>query len=324
MGVKLPETVNDAEKISPLLSDYIAIARPDHWFKNIFMIPGAAVAYVLGAPLNPASLLTFALALISTCLIASANYTINEFLDAKFDSFHPVKSQRPSVSGRISAQLVAIQWLVLGSLGLVLAWYISPQMFLAAGLLLAMGGIYNVQPFRTKDRIYIDVLSESINNPIRFLLGWLAFAPAVFPPSSILIAYWMGGAFLMAVKRYAEYRFIDDPVRAGLYRASFRRYTQETLILSAFFYATTSAFFLGIFLIKYRIEFILSLPLFALLFVWYLHLGMRLNSVTQTPEKLYKEKHFMLFLILLTVVVVTLFFVDIAWLEILVTSRALN
>ena len=74
-----------------------------------------------------------------------------------------------------------------------------------------MGIIYNVRPIRSKDRIYLDVLSESINNPLRLLLGWSAVLAGMLPPSSILMAYWMGGAFLMAVKRYAEYRFINDP-----------------------------------------------------------------------------------------------------------------
>ncbi len=35
-----------------------------------------------------------------------------------------------------------------------------------------MGVLYNVKPFRTKDIAYLDVLSESINNAIRLLLGW--------------------------------------------------------------------------------------------------------------------------------------------------------
>ena len=29
------------------LSDYVAIARPDHWLKNAFMLPGAALAAIL-------------------------------------------------------------------------------------------------------------------------------------------------------------------------------------------------------------------------------------------------------------------------------------
>ena len=29
--------------------NYIAIARPDHWFKNIFMLPGTALALTMSS-----------------------------------------------------------------------------------------------------------------------------------------------------------------------------------------------------------------------------------------------------------------------------------
>jgi len=124
----------------------------------------------------------------------------------------------------------------------------------------------------------------------------------------------------MTVKRYAEYRLIGDPDRAARYRRSFAYYNENNLLLSAFFYALMSAFFLGVFLIKYRIEFILTLPLFAILFVWYLAIGMRAGSVAQTPEKLYKETKFLLFIVALLAVVTLATFVDMPWLEFLVES----
>ena len=122
----------------------------------------------------------------------------------------------------------------------------------------------------------------------------------------------------MAMKRYAEYRFINDPHRAALYRASFKSYTEQSLLLSAFFYALSSVFFLGIFLVKYRIEFVLSFPLFALLFTWYLAIAMKPFSSTQTPEKLYKETKFVAYVGFLAVTIAILFFVDIPILDMLV------
>ena len=103
--------------------------------------------------------------------------------------------------------------------------------------------------------------------------------------------------------------------RAGLYRRSFRFYTEEKLLLSSFFYGLSSAFFLGIFLVKYRIEFLLSFPLFALLFAWYLKIGMKPYSPTQNPEKLYREKAFVAYVIFLCCAVAALFFIDIPWLQ---------
>jgi hypothetical protein len=127
----------------------------------------------------------------------------------------------------------------------------------------------------------------------------------------------MGGAFLMGIKRYAEYRTIGDRAAAGRYRRSFRHYSEQTLLLSSFFYAMVSAFFLGIFLIKYRIEFLLTAPLFALLFTWYLSIGMRRESAAETPERLFRERGFVAFALLLAAAVAVLFFVDIPWLRLL-------
>jgi 4-hydroxybenzoate polyprenyltransferase len=305
-----------------LLADYLSIARPDHWIKNIFVIPGAALAVGLSSQIAWGEILwQVALALLSTCLIASANYTINEWLDAVSDRHHPVKCRRPAASGRLKAGAVYTQWILLSALGLWVAWYLGHRFMVVAATLLIMGVIYNVSPVRTKDRQFLDVLSESINNPLRFVLGWTAVVGDILPPSSILIAYWMGGAYLMAVKRYAEYRFIGNPERAGLYRRSFKHYTETSLLLSAVYYALASAFFLGVFLIKYKIELLLSIPFLALLFVWYLQLGMRHDSVAQNPERLYKERAFMCYVAGIAVLFTVLLGVKLPWLQFLVETH---
>jgi decaprenyl-phosphate phosphoribosyltransferase len=304
--------------------DYVTIARPDHWFKNIFMVPGMFFAYVVyQTPLDAGLLFRLIVGVAATCLIASANYIINEFLDAEFDRFHPEKSKRTAVQRILDPRIVYVEYALVAAAGLFLAHLISLQFLVIEAFLLFMGIMYNVRPFRTKERVYLDVLSESVNNPIRFALGWFIFVPAailpaiddpawlIMPPTSILVAYWMGGAFLMGTKRFAEYRFINDPERAGLYRRSFKYYTEENLLISMFFYALTSTFFLGIFLVKNRIELLISFPFFALLFAWYLKIGLRRNSPVQGPESLYKEKKFMLFLIFFSALLVFLTFVDI-------------
>ena len=302
----------------------MALARPDHWFKNIFMLPGAALAMVLADQVGfGTEILYLGIGIVATCLIASANYTINEYLDAEFDRHHPVKRHRPSAAGLVTARFAYTQWAFLSVAGLSIAALLSLQFFLCALALLVMGLVYNVKPFRTKDRAYLDVISESINNPLRFMLGWAAIVGDVLPPSSILLAYWMGGAYLMAIKRYAEYRFIGDSERAGLYRQSFRYYTEERLLVSAFFYALTSAFFLGVFLVKYRIEFLLAMPFLAMLFTWYLKIGMRTDSVTQKPEHLYKERTFALYVTALGLFVTVLFMADMPWLNSLVDYHVL-
>ncbi|WP_210465981.1 MULTISPECIES: UbiA family prenyltransferase [Rufibacter] len=322
----LPEASNPEVVLKPAgFKEYVAIARPDHWFKNIFMLPGMLFAFmVYDTSLDLTLLLRIVIGIVSTCLIASANYTINEYLDAEFDRFHPEKKKRSAVVTVLSPLYVYTEYALLVVLGLSLSYFISMPFLALEAFLLFMGIMYNVRPFRTKERVYLDVLSESVNNPIRLALGWFIFVPtallpesilnpvwAFIPPSSIIVAYWMGGAFLMATKRFAEYRYINNPELAGLYRKSFKRYTENSLLISMFFYAITSAFFLGIFLIKNKIELLISFPFFALLFAWYLQIGLRKDSVVQGPEKLHKETSFMLYVVLFTALLMALVYFDI-------------
>lgn len=314
--------MNPTEKSSPAaaaapsgfpLRDYIAIARPDHWTKNFFMLPGLFLALLFTptrASLSSIWLPLF-IGMAATCLISSANYTINEWLDRHFDRFHPKKRSRPSVSGRISAVGVYVEYALLAAGGLALAASLNQRVFEASVFLLVMGILYNVKPFRTKDRAYLDVVSESINNPIRLCMGWLIVIPNEFPPSSLLLGYWFGGAFLMAVKRFAEYRTIGNPQVAGQYRRSFQHYTEENLLASSVFHAMAASLFLGVFLVKYRIELLVSFPFIALLFAWYIRMGYDEDSAAQHPEKLMNQGKFMIFVIFLTILMGILFVVDI-------------
>lgn len=292
------------------LDDHIRIARPDHWIKNVFMLPGAALAMTLSGRFSLDLVALVTVALLALCLLASANYTINEYLDARFDRFHPLKRARPGAQGRLQPRLVVLQYLLLAAAGLGLAQLLGTPFVLTGAVLLAMGLAYNVPPVRTKDRTYLDVLSESVNNPLRLLMGWFVVLPEALPPASLILAYWMGGAFLMAMKRYSEYRRIGDPETAALYRRSFRFYSEEKLLLSSFFYALLASFLLGVFLVKYRIEYLLSLPLFALLFTWYLAIALRADSAAQAPEKLHRERRFMAFVGGLSLAVAALTFID--------------
>jgi 4-hydroxybenzoate polyprenyltransferase len=295
------------------LSAYIKIARPDHWIKNAFILPGMVLALILIE--LPDSWGSFILKLVAgffaTCFIASANYVINEWLDAEFDKFHPTKKYRPVVSQNMKFSLVMLEYVVCIAIGLGLSFVVNIPFVLTEVWLLVMGILYNVKPIRTKDIVFLDVLSESVNNMIRLLLGWFIVCENVYPPSSILVGYWMAGAFLMAVKRYAEYRMINNPELAGLYRKSFAKYTEETLLCSAFFYALCATFLIGIFLLKYRIEYIISIPVLFFLFCYYLYIAHKPDSAAQKPEKLFREKKLMMLVAILIIMFAVLTFVDI-------------
>lgn len=294
------------------MKNYIKIARPDHWVKNAFIFPGIVIAVLLtDFTFSADVVIKFIVGFMATCFIASANYCINEWLDAEFDKYHPTKKFRPVVSENMKFSLVMVEYAILIILGVALSLIVGKLFLYTELVLLFMGVVYNVKPVRSKDIPYFDVISESVNNMLRLLLGWFIITQDFQPPISILIGYWFAGAFLMATKRFAEYRMIGDPSVAGLYRKSFIHYTETSLLVSSFFYAMCATFFIGVFMIKYRIEYILAMPFVFGLFCFYLAIAFKPDSAVQKPEKLYREKKLLAYIAVLIIILVLLTFIDI-------------
>jgi 4-hydroxybenzoate polyprenyltransferase len=98
----------------------------------------------------------------------------------------------------------------------------------------------------------------------------------------------------MAIKRFAEMRDISKNISAKQYRKSFGYYTEQNLLVSIMFYASTSMLFFGAFVMRYRLELILTFPLIAFIMAMYLNLAFKEDGVAQAPEKLWKETPLML------------------------------
>jgi len=285
---------------------FIDIYRPNYWFKNIFMLVGSLSAFfVFNVNISPQKILDILIALVCTSFAASANYGINELLDSEYDKHHPIKKERAIPSGKISGKGVILGSILFALASLLISYFFLPiGCFFAIMSLMIMGLLYNIKPVRTKEVPYLDVITESINNPIRFAIGWYAINALFFPPASFLIAFWAFGAFLMACKRLAEYRFINDPAVAAKYRKSFSYYNEEKLIISIIGYISITSFALAIICIKYSVSLVLAAPVFAVSFVWYFRLTLQKDSPVKEPEKLVKQPSFYFFTALVTLAVV--------------------
>ncbi len=288
------------------LKPYIEIARPDHWFKNIFMLPGIVMAILLlRLPVDWNLAFNIIIGVFATCLIASANYVINEILDAEYDQHHPKKKKRPAASGRIIESLGAFEWFLLAFVGLTISYMIAYSFFTVNILFLIMGLIYNLPPMRIKDIPLFDIIAESINNPIRLSLGWFIVLPTIIPPLSALIAFWMLGAYFMTAKRIAERNHLNDLNLVRNYRKVLAWYTNEKLIMLLVFFSATFSYTFAIFAVRYKFEEIMLIIPVGALFAEYTRLTFLPDSPVQYPEKLYKQKN-LFFLCLLSVI---LFFI---------------
>jgi len=274
------------------LTAHVNLLRLDHSVKQIFVVPGIVIAASLaGAPFDKGLLVRMLLGLGAVVAVASSNYVLNELLDAPFDRLHPTKRMRPAACCSISVPLAYAQWLACAAAGFLLALTVSKFLFLSVLSLWVMGCVYNLPPVRTKDVPYLDVLSESINNPIRLLVGWYIVTATVVPPVSLLIAYWMLGAYFMALKRFSEYRQIGRD-SAMKYRRSFEFYTEQSLLTSVLF----------------------AFPFIALLMADYFKLSFVEDSPVQNPEKLYREPRILALLALCCLVLTVMLYVNLPWL----------
>ena len=298
------------------------MARIDHWVKNVFVLPGTVVALTIHRlPLTWHIVGKIVVGLLAVGLIASSNYVINELCDAPFDRFHPLKRNRPVPSGIVIIWLAYIQWAAIGIAGLVLSWQISQAFGWDMVALLAMGCAYNLRPIRTKDVPYLDVITEAINNPLRLLAGWLIVS-STFPPLTLLSSYWLVGCYFMALKRFAEYRHLKEDGSLGKYRRSLAHFTPELLLFSVVFYASAAMLFFGAFLMRYRLELVLSFPLIAAVMAVYFSLAFKPESPAEHAEKIYREWKFMLVVTSCTLVMTLCLVVDMPWVYHLFTPTA--
>ena len=68
--------------------------------------------------------------------------------------------------------------------------------------------------------------------------------------------------------------------------------------------------FFGVFIMRYRLELLLSFPFIAGFIGWYIHLGFLADSPAQYPERLYRQRGFVIFATLCVGVMLLLLFVD--------------
>jgi decaprenyl-phosphate phosphoribosyltransferase len=298
------------------VSRYLRALRLERWPRSLSIFLGSAAFFFFYrdrlAAFPPAALVwRTCVAFLLTWAISTANYVLNEIVDKPFDAHHPTKKFRPLVQGKIRVAPFAAIGIGLTAVSLILAQALFDTAFLLSLLLLLLAGvIYNVRPVRAKDIPFFDAISESANNPIRFAIGWYAFAPiGVFPPASLLLSWWAFGNFLMVAKRLSEHRFLKD--KAGDYRTSHKRYTERSLLFGL---AAGAAICLASFLylaLTWKLETFLAIaPFLAVLLGLILRKTLRESEVMEETEKVLASPKFALFTVFLLLLFVLSYFID--------------
>lgn len=202
-----------AVAIQPL----VQLLRPHQWIKNIFV--GAPLFFTPSA-LSTIIVIQVLVGIAVFCLVASAVYIINDYLDREADRAHPLKCQRPLAARTVAVPVALCLSAALLGGGLVLGMLLSPGF---GTLLLVYLGLNLAYSLGLKDLSIIDVMVVALGFVLRLEAG--AILVGVELSTWIIVCTGLLALFLALAKRR------DDVVRAldVAHRRSLGGYTLEYL-----------------------------------------------------------------------------------------------
>jgi len=291
---------------------YLKAMRIHRWPRSFSIIVGTVAAlYITEAKHNDYLLISlkFLLGFFLTFLICIANYIINEIVDAPFDKYHPMKKSRPVASGIVNIKVLIILAIIYTIAAFTISiLYFNFKVLFSLMALLAMGFLYNIPPIRLKDIVYIDAISESANNPIRFLIGWYIIQWEKNPAILYLLCWWAIGSFLMFGKRLSEKRLFKEGT-ANNYRKSLQLYSEFSLVKSMIISATIFIIAFALIILK-RMDFykLLILVVGIVYIIWILYEAWKGKYLIDEPEEMIKEPAFKILVILLIIIIIFSFY----------------
>src|SRR3982751_3357823 len=115
----LSEAAAPAKGVFKAAKTWIALLRPLHWSKNVFVY--APFLFTEWAQ-STDNFLRASACFAQFCLLASSVYLLNDVLDAPADRRHPRKRRRPIAAGLVSPKLAVAVALAMTIIALIWAY----------------------------------------------------------------------------------------------------------------------------------------------------------------------------------------------------------
>jgi 4-hydroxybenzoate polyprenyltransferase len=189
------------------------------WSKNAIVFAGMVFGGVTSEPGNVArAFATF----IAFCVISSAVYILNDWIDRGADRLHPTKRFRPLAAGTIDPHLALVLAGILAGTGLTIAGILSWWLLLVLATYL---GVMVAYCLVLKDVVIVDVFVIATG----FVLRAVAGAVVVGVPISawLLLCTMLLALFLGFGKRRSELVVLSEESR--IYRQTLQGYTVPML-----------------------------------------------------------------------------------------------
>lgn len=204
----------EIEKKGLLLLLWTAM-RPHQWVKNLFIF----APLLFGRKLTDTSAIgNSLLAFAVFCLLASALYIFNDWIDAEEDRTHPEKRNRPISSGLLPVPIALFASAILAIAAFSLSAVIGLNFFLISALYVILTLSYCLA---LKRMIVLDAMTISAGFVIRIVGG--AIAINVVPSHWLIVCAFLLALFLTFTKRRQELLTLSN--HAGEHRKVLEEYS---------------------------------------------------------------------------------------------------
>lgn len=176
--------------------------RPQQWIKNLFLFaPLLFSRNVQNLPLLLKASAAFGL----FCLISGACYIFNDLKDLEQDKQHPLKSQRPLASGRLTRSRAVVFFVSLTLFSLAAAFFLSREFFYVLFSYFLLQVFYSI---KLKHIVILDVFIVATGFFLRVVAGGLIIDVYISP--WLLICTLLLALFLALSKRRHEIIVLDE------------------------------------------------------------------------------------------------------------------
>ena len=177
------------------MKHYIRLLRPHQYVKNAFILSPLFFAFKF----RDLDLLAQVLAVTACfCLVASAIYILNDYLDIEEDRKHPTKKDRPLASGAVPIPHAWILFFLLLAVGLGGMALLSLNALVLTGVYVANNLLYS---YRLKHIPLLDIVMISVGFVLRLFIGEAAGEGELPLSMWIILVTFLLAMFLALAKR---------------------------------------------------------------------------------------------------------------------------
>lgn len=180
----------------------IRAMRPHQYAKNLLIF----LPLILGHWFNSSHLLlSVVLGFVSFCLMASAVYIFNDWLDVESDRQHPRKCHRPFASAALSVPLGLTVALIVAVVSLLLGFHVGQHFFVVLIVYAVLTTAYSLY---LKRLVLVDVFVLAVLYSLRIFAG-MAILAVAYSQWLIIFSFFFFTS-LAFVKRFVELKDASD------------------------------------------------------------------------------------------------------------------